>query len=54
MTVECEFCDSPLALEEPENVALLAHLKTSPDCNEQFGYMIENVHASWTPSMSGG
>lgn len=54
MIHECEFCETTLTPEEPANVALFAHLKNSPDCNEQFGYLIENIQTSWTPSMSGG
>lgn len=52
--MDCEFCHSELPEVEPENLALLQHVQESQDCNEQFGYLIENLNASWTPAMSGG
>jgi len=52
--MHCEFCDSDLTDAEPENVALLDHVKESEACNEQLGYALENLQASWTPAMSGG
>lgn len=51
--MHCEFCESSLPVAEPANVALLAHVQESRACREQFGYMIENLNASWTRSMSG-
>ena len=53
-TMHCEFCDAALPDVEPENLALLMHVARTPACNEQFGYMIENLDASWTRAMSGG
>ena len=52
--MECEFCASELSDAEPENLALLEHVQESQACNEQLGYLIENLNASWTPAMSGG
>ncbi|GEM_PF-5101471 len=52
--MQCEFCDSELPDVEPENVALLEHVQESEPCHEQLGYLLENLHASWTPAMSGG
>ena len=54
MSHTCEFCESPLVAEVPENVALLDHIRGSPECNEQYAYMLDNLRASWTVSMSGG
>lgn len=36
----CEFCGAPLAdpIEEPYNLAFIAHLKATPRCMELFGY----------------
>ena len=36
----CEFCGSALAdpIEEPYNLAFIAHLRASPRCMELFGY----------------
>lgn len=52
--MHCEFCDSALPDVEPENLALLQHVQENEDCNEKFGYMLENLEDSWTKSMSGG
>jgi hypothetical protein len=52
--MECEFCAAKLPETDPENLALLEHLTQRQDCNEQFGYLIENLNVSWTPAMSGG
>ncbi|HVM45423.1 MAG TPA: hypothetical protein VM582_05755 [Candidatus Thermoplasmatota archaeon] len=52
--MQCEFCDSELPDTDPENLALLAHITQRQDCNERFGYLIENLNASWTRNMSGG
>lgn len=49
----CEFCTTPLDRKEPQNIALLYHLGTSPDCKEQFLFQIENTNVSWTMSSSG-
>ena len=54
MTSTCEFCENALPRGEPENVALLHHIERNPDCEEQYGYMLENLRNSWTISMSGG
>lgn len=54
LDMHCEFCERPLASAEPENVALLRHVGESRACREQFGYLLENLRASWTPAMSGG
>lgn len=50
----CEFCDEQLPTVEPENIALLAHVRAKAYCGEQFDFMIENLNASWTDAMSGG
>jgi hypothetical protein len=36
----CEFCGAPLAdpIEEPFNLAFIAHLKATPRCMELFSY----------------
>ena len=52
--MHCEFCDEALPDVEPENLALLEHVREREDCNEQFGYMLENLDSSWTKNMSGG
>lgn len=52
--MHCEFCASSLPESEPENLALLQHISERQECNEQYGYLIENLHASWTRNMSGG
>ncbi|MEA3201958.1 MAG: hypothetical protein QOE90_3386 [Thermoplasmata archaeon] len=54
LRMDCEFCHSELPDVEPENLALLEHVQASEACNEQFGYLIENLNTSWTASMSGG
>jgi len=53
MLHQCEFCAASLETDEPENVALLTHLVDSAACQEQFVFMIDNLHASWTISTSG-
>lgn len=52
--MECEFCLGELPREEPENVALLQHVQASQTCQEQYGYLLDNLRSSWTASMSGG
>ena len=52
--MQCEFCASDLPDTDPENLALLQHIAQRQDCNEQFGYLLENLDASWTRNMSGG
>lgn len=52
--MECEFCSATLPDVEPENLALLQHVAQAPECNEQLGYLIENLNTSWTKAMSGG
>lgn len=52
--MRCEFCESDLTDEEPANVALLGHVQETPECQERFNLYLENLNASWTPSMSGG
>lgn len=52
--MQCEFCASELPDVEPENLALLEHVKENQECNEQLGYAIENISTSWTRAMSGG
>lgn len=52
--MRCEFCDENLPNLEPENLALLQHVQERQDCNEQFGYLLENINGSWTKAMSGG
>lgn len=54
LAMHCEFCERPIAPGEAENVGLLRHVKESRACGEQFGYLLENLRASWTPAMSGG
>ena len=38
--VPCEYCGLPLCdpIEEPFNLAFIAHLRESPRCMELFGY----------------
>lgn len=52
--MHCEFCASNLPETDPENLALLQHITERQECNEQYGYLIENLNTSWTPNMSGG
>lgn len=52
--MRCDFCDSKLPDVEPANLALLRHVGERKDCNEQFGYLLENLNTSWTKAMSGG
>lgn len=52
--MQCDFCDSRLTDAEPPNLALLAHVRQNAACNEQYGYLLENLRTSWTPTMSGG
>ena len=52
--MDCEFCHEALPDVEPENLALLTHVAEREACNEQFGYLLENLDASWTRAMSGG
>lgn len=52
--MHCEFCNSKLSVAEPENVALLQHVRERKDCNDQFGFMLDNLRSSWTRNMSGG
>lgn len=52
--MHCEFCEASLPDVEPENLALLQHVSESEACNEQFGYLLENLDRSWTKAMSGG
>lgn len=52
--MQCEFCDARLPEVEPPNLALLAHVAKTPECRERFGFLLENLNASWTPAMSGG
>lgn len=52
--MQCEFCDSSLPETDPANLALLQHIQQRQECNEQYGYLIENLNTSWTPNMSGG
>lgn len=52
--MRCEWCGSALPETEPDNLALLGHVRESRACRDQFGYLLENVNASWTRAMSGG
>lgn len=52
--MHCEFCARTIAAGEAENVVLLRHVDDSASCREQYGYLLENLRASWTPAMSGG
>lgn len=52
--MRCDFCASTLPETDPENLALLDHVAQREDCHEQYGYLIENLNASWTRNMSGG
>lgn len=54
LPMRCEFCSSPLPVEEPENLALLGHVRQSGECGRQYGFLLENLRTSWTRSMSGG
>lgn len=53
-SMHCEFCASSLPETDPENLALLQHIARRPACNEQYGFLIENLNTSWTRNMSGG
>lgn len=53
LCMQCDFCAKALPESEPANLALLAHVKTSDGCQEQFDFLIENLNASWTRAMSG-
>ena len=53
MTSTCDFCQHALTPDTAENVALLDHMARSPGCEEQFGYMVENLGASWPAWVSG-
>lgn len=52
--MQCDFCASPLAETQPDNLALLDHLRQRKACNEQYAYLLENLRSSWTLNMSGG
>ncbi|HUR70039.1 MAG TPA: hypothetical protein VM370_12400 [Candidatus Thermoplasmatota archaeon] len=52
--MNCEFCASELPETHPANLALLDHMVLSQPCNEQYGYLLDNLRASWTRNMSGG
>lgn len=52
--MRCDFCAGPLGDSEPANLALLAHLRQNGACNEQYGYLLDNLRTSWTRHMSGG
>lgn len=52
--MQCDFCESTLPDGEPVNLALLTHVETNESCREQLGFHLDNLNASWTPSMSGG
>lgn len=52
--MDCEFCQERLPSVEPENVALLEHVRLSRACRDQFGFLLENLRTSWTRNMSGG
>ena len=52
---DCDFCAECLdADDEPANLGLLAHIGAREDCRQQFEHLLDNIRASWTPSMSGG
>ena len=52
--MRCEFCDEALTTSEPENLALLEHVRAKKDCNLQYGFLLSNLRTSWTRNMSGG
>lgn len=52
--MRCEFCESDIHGEEPENVTLLVHVAASEECQRGYEYLLENLRSSWTPAMSGG
>lgn len=53
--MHCEFCETPLSVtEQPENLALLGHVRDSEECGRQYDFLLENLRASWTSNMSGG
>lgn len=41
----CEYCGEPLVdpIEEPFNLAFIAHLRASERCMELFGYGMQNL-----------
>jgi len=52
--MDCEFCAAALPTNEPENIALLDHVRHNAPCEEQYSYMLDNLRDSWTVNMSGG
>lgn len=53
--MHCEFCETPLpSADQPENLVLLGHVRDSAECGRQYGFLLENLRASWTANMSGG
>lgn len=52
--MRCDFCSHALPDVEPENLTLLAHLGQNESCNEQYGFLLDNLRTSWTRNMSGG
>jgi hypothetical protein len=52
--MRCEFCARALPENEPDNLALLRHVREAPACGQQFRFLLENLRTSWTPAMSGG
>lgn len=52
--MQCDFCAEALPETDPANLALLGHLRERVACNEQYGYLLENLRTSWTRNMSGG
>lgn len=53
-SMRCDFCSSSLPDAEPDNLALLQHVKESKACNDQYVFLLENLRTSWTRNMSGG
>lgn len=52
--MHCEFCDTTIKSDQPENVALLQHVAANDTCGQQYDYLLQNLRSSWTPNMSGG
>lgn len=43
--IPCEYCGTPLVdpIEEPFNIAFIAHLRANDDCMELFSYGMANL-----------
>lgn len=52
--MRCDFCAQSLPETDPQNLALLDHVRDKRECNEQYNFLLENLRTSWTRNMSGG